>query len=288
MLKLIQKEGIYMNEETKKITKSTNEKKTQPKKSGQTKKSVATTTTKKTATKKATAKKTTAKKTTSSKKNSKTTETKPRKSAPPKKSEEVKEVKKEELKKSVEPEKVIDENTTTDMKKDQIIFALEVIATILATIIVLLVAVKTFKQMDFIKEDRMYKNNLYSESYLVNKGDSLKVSCDELNKAIMGEKSFIYVTNLGTKEEYKLEKKLDKIIKDYKLQDNFYLYELNDNCRSTALSSLQLTSDFQKVPMILFYQDGVLQEQIVRDDNEMLSDADLVKTLDIYEIKKGE
>ena len=281
-----------MNEETKKITKSTNEKKTQPKKSGQTKKSTATTTKKATAkkatTKKATAKKATAKKTTSSKKNSKTTEAKPRKSVPPKKSEEVKEVKKEELKKSVEPEKVIDESTTIDMKKDQIIFTLEVIATILATIIVLLVAVKTFKQMDFIKEDRMYKNNLYSESYLVNKGDSLKVSCDELNKAIMGEKSFIYVTNLGTKEEYKLEKKLDKIIKDYKLQDNFYLYELNDNCRSTALSSLQLTSDFQKVPMILFYQDGVLQEQIVRDDNEMLSDADLVKTLDIYEIKKGE
>ena len=271
-----------MNEETKKITKSTNEKKTQPKKSGQTKKSAATTA------KKATTKKATTKKATSSKKNSKTTEAKPRKSVPPKKSEEVKEVKKEELKKSVEPEKVIDESTTIDMKKDQIIFTLEVIATILATIIVLLVAVKTFKQMDFIKEDRMYKNNLYSESYLVNKGDSLKVSCDELNKAIMGEKSFIYVTNLGTKEEYKLEKKLDKIIKDYKLQDNFYLYELNDNCRSTALSSLQLTSDFQKVPMILFYQDGVLQEQIVRDDNEMLSDADLVKTLDIYEIKKGE
>ena len=281
MLKLVKKEGIYMNEETKKITKSTNEKKTQPKKSGQTKKSTATTT-KKTTTKKATTKKTTPKK------NSKTTEAKPKKSAPPKAREEVKEIKKEELKKSVEPEKVIDENTTTDMKKDQIIFALEVIATILATIIVLLVAVKTFKQMDFIKEDQMYKNNLYSESYLVNKGDSLKVSCDELNKAIMGEKSFIYVTNLGTKEEYKLEKKLDKIIKDYKLQDNFYLYELNDNCRSTALNSLQLTSDFQKVPMILFYQDGVLQEQIVRDDNEMLSDADLVKTLDIYEIKKGE
>ena len=276
-----------MNEETKKITKSTNEKKTQPKKSGQTKKSTATTT-KKATTKKTTTKKATTKKTTSSKKNSKTTEAKPKKSVSPKKSEEVKAVKKEELKKSVEPEKVIDESTTTDMKKDQIIFALEVIATILATIIVLLVAVKTFKQIDFIKEDRMYKNNLYSESYLVNKGDSLKVSCDELDKAIMGEKSFIYVTNLGTKEEYKLEKKLDKIIKDYKLQDNFYLYELNDNCRSTALSSLQLTSDFKKVPMILFYRDGVLQEQIVRDDNEMLSDADLVKTLDIYEIKKGE
>lgn len=282
MLKLVKKEGIYMNEETKKITKSTNEKKTQPKKSGQTKKSTATTT------KKAATKKATTKKTTSSKKNSKTTEAKPKKSALPKAREEVKEVKKEELKKSVEPEKVIDESIRTDMKKDQIIFALEIIATILATIIVLLVAVKTFKQMDFIKEDRMYKNNLYSESYLVNKGDSLKVSCDELNKAIMGEKSFIYVTNLGTKEEYKLEKKLDKIIKDYKLQDNFYLYELNDNCRSTALSSLQLTSDFKKVPMILFYRDGVLQEQIVRDDNEMLSDADLVKTLDIYEIKKGE
>lgn len=276
-----------MNEETKKITKSTNEKKTQPKKSGQTKKSTATTT-KKTTTKKATTKKATPKKTTSSKKNSKTTEAKPKKSVPPKKSEEVKAVKKEELKKSVEPEKVIDESIRTDMKKDQIIFALEVIATILATIIVLLVAVKTFKQIDFIKEDRMYKNNLYSESYLVNKGDSLKVSCDELDKAIMGEKSFIYVTNLGTKEEYKLEKKLDKIIKDYKLQDSFYLYELNDNCRITALSSLQLTSDFKKVPMILFYRDGVLQEQIVRDDNEMLSDADLVKTLDIYEIKKGE
>lgn len=287
MLKLVKKEGIYMNEETKKITKSTNEKKTQPKKSGQTKKSTATTT-KKTTTKKVTTKKETPKKTTSSKKNSKTTEVKPKKSVSPKKSEEVKAVKKEELKKSVEPEKVIDESIRTDMKKDQIIFALEVIATILATIIVLLVAVKTFRQMDFIKEDRMYKNNLYSESYLVNKGDSLKVSCDELDKAIMGEKSFIYVTNLGTKEEYKLEKKLDKIIKDYKLQDNFYLYELNDNCRSTALNSLQLTSDFKKVPMILFYRDGVLQEQIVRDDNEMLSDADLVKTLDIYEIKKGE
>ena len=72
----------------------------------------------------------------------------------------------------------------------------------------------------------------------------------------------------------------------YEKGQKFYVYELNDICRSTALSSLQLTSDFQKVPMILFYRDGVLQEQIARDDNEMLSDADLVKILDIYEIKK--
>ena len=50
------------------------------------------------------------------------------------------------------------ENIMTDMKKDQIIFALEVVATILATIIVLLVAVKTFKHIDFIKEASLPEN----------------------------------------------------------------------------------------------------------------------------------
>ena len=183
-----------------------------------------------------------------------------------------------EIKPVVKKEVVAKESETivkTVQPKDEL-FKLKVIA---------LLSFKSFSNLDDINTDKKYQKDNYQTSYLVN-NNVTKVSCDELYSATTGEKSFIYVTGLGSEEEYKLEKKLNNVINDYHLKDEFYVYELNDNCRSTALSSLQLTSDFQKVPMILFYRGGVLQEQIARDDNEMLSDADLVKILDIYEIKK--
>ena len=192
-----------------------------------------------------------------------------------------------EIKPVVKKEVVAKESETivkTVQPKDEL-FKLKVIALLLAVLLFVLLSFKSFSNLDDINTDKKYQKDNYQTSYLVN-NNVTKVSCDELYSATTGEKSFIYVTGLGSEEEYKLEKKLNNVINDYHLKDEFYVYELNDNCRSTALSSLQLTSDFQKVPMILFYRDGVLQEQIARDDNEMLSDADLVKILDIYEIKK--
>ena len=40
------------------------------------------------------------------------------------------------------------------------------------------------------------------------------------------------------------------------------------------------------MPTILYYKDGKLVDYVQRDDEQMMSDADFVKLLDIYEFEK--
>ncbi len=181
-----------------------------------------------------------------------------------------------------EGSKVLSKKELTN--EDKTLIILRIIAAVLFIILLCLICYKRVNISE-IFTDVAYKKNGYNTSYLLDKEIVNRTTCDDLSNATTGAQSFVYVTSLGDEEEYVLEKKLAKVINEYHLNDNFYLYELNDNCRSMALTYLQLNEDFSINPMILYYKDGNLQEKITRLDNKTYLDGDLVKVLDIYEIR---
>lgn len=227
-------------------------------------------TTKKTGTssaKKSSAKKTTPKKVSDVKK--------PQiKKEPVKKTEIVEEVKKVEktIQKKAEYQPITSINFMT------------VIAVLLGVVLVVLVLAKMYggvKEID------------YSESFLIKNNIISAVNCSDIPNAITGEQSFIYLTKLGSEEEYKLEKKLANIIKDYNLEEDFYIYhDEENNCglvsapESTLGTNLKLENGLEETPVILYYRDGVLTEVVKREDRAMINDGDFIKLLDMYEIKK--
>lgn len=255
------------------------------------------TTSKKSTTKKntSTAKKTTVKKTTNTgtKKKSTTTSTKKstaakKTTAPKKKVEVTKEV--EEIKEpKIEMEKkAVVTPVKTTMSNPQVITTLQIVAIILMVILVIAATAKIF----YDYQESSFERNGYQDSYLVNKNIVSTTQCGEIANAINKDQAFIYIPELGTEEEFELEKKLSKVIKDYHLEDDFYVLsdeahncgEISDSA-SVISGDLQLTSGITKTPVILFYRNGKLTEIIEREDEAMLTDGDLVKVLDIYEIK---
>lgn len=257
------------------------------------------TTPRKTTSKKSTAKKTTSntkkttmKKTTSTGTKKKSTitsaskSTGTKKTATPKKKVEVaKEVKepKIETEKKVAP--TSSKTTTSDPKA---ITTLQIVAIILMVILVVAATAKIF----YDYQESSFERNGYQESYLIKKENVATTQCGQIASAINRDQAFIYIPNLGTEEEFELEKKLADVISEYHLEDDFYVLsgephncgEISD-VTSMFSRELQLTSGIPKTPVILFYRNGELTEVIEREDEAMLTDGDLVKFLDIYEIK---
>lgn len=266
------------------------------------------TTTKKSTTKKSTTKKTTnqAKKNTSNvkktqesststgtKKKSATTSisesTGTKKTTTPKKKvEATKKVLEEQEPKLESEKKVIPESTKTTMSDPKVITTLQIVAIILMIILVVAATAKIF----YDYQESSFERNGYRDSYLVNKNVVSTIQCEEISHVTSKERSFIYIPNLGTEEEFQLEKKLANLIKDYHLENDFYVLSTEaHNCgeisdaTSVVAGELGLTSGIVKTPVILFYRNGELMEVVEREDEAMLTDGDLVKVLDIYEIK---
>ena len=254
-------------------------------------------TAKKNTTKKTTsnAKKTTTKKTTSTGTKKKSTTTSARKSTgtkktatPKKKVEVTKEVEKVKEPKIETEKKVTPVPTKATTPDPKVITTLQIVAIILMVILVVAATAKIF----YDYQESSFERNGYQESYLIKKKNVSTTQCGEIANAINRDQAFIYIPNLGTEEEFELEKKLADVIFDYHLEDDFYVLsgephncgEISD-VTSMFSRELQLTSGITKTPVILFYRNGELAEIIEREDEAMLTDGDLVKVLDIYEIK---
>ena len=260
-----------MKEENQKKNVETKEKKTT------TKKVVKKDTSK--AKKEAPAKKTTPKKTTTAKK----------KSTP--KKETVSEIKKEETKKILErmeiPEIAKEEIKEEKIEKfnpqeEKTIFILRIIAIILAAVLVIVAGVKVFMEA----KDNNYSDYWKNKSYLIEKNLAQKTVCNDLESIVNGKEKIVLVTNF-TEEEFELEKQIAKLIKEYKLEDKFYVYALEESCKSSALENLQLEK-FEQIPAIYYYRNGLLNYKVEREDQKMIEAADFQKLLDIYEFEKGE
>lgn len=188
------------------------------------------------------------------------------------------EVKKENVEPKTEVVKEIKvetpkEEVTSQEKKVTKDFEVDYLTITVLVIAVLLVFFACAKLFGKEKVD-------YSESYLVKNKIANQISCSDIPNALQGTKSYIFITNVGTEEEYLLEKKMATIIQDKKLKEDFYVYFYEESCDP---STMKLTSKLEQVPAILYYRDGQLIEKGIREDKTMLQDGDLARIVDIYE-----
>lgn len=98
---------------------------------------------------------------------------------------------------------------------------------------------------------------------------------------------FVLITYTGDAETYALEQSIKDIIDDYKLNDVFYYLNVKDIMKQdnylTRINSAFNTDKINKIPTILYYQDGELEYVVEREDNNIINNGDLQKLLDIYE-----
>lgn len=134
---------------------------------------------------------------------------------------------------------------------------------------------------------KIYSNNInYSKSYLSVNNVGKIVTCDNLKENINKGSKYLFITKTGTKEEYKLEKKIASMVKNYKLNDSFLVYLKDDNCKLNNELGI-LKEEIDKLPIILYYKDGKLIDKAIREDELMLEDGDFMHLLDIYEDKNA-
>lgn len=205
--------------------------------------------------------------------NKKTTDVKSEKKTNKKKTTDVKQKKKVNNKKTIDVkmEKEIDNKMPIDVKLDKL------------TIISLCIIVVGFAFLIF----KIYSNNInYSKSYLSVNNVGKIVTCDNLKENINKDSKYLFITKTGTKEEYKLEKKIASMVKNYKLNDSFLVYLKDDNCKLDNELGI-LKEEIDKLPIILYYKDGKLIDKAIREDDLMLEDGDFMHLLDIYEDKNA-
>lgn len=183
--------------------------------------------------------------------------------------------KKTTLNKEKEPVKeekkvIIKEEIKTPAKKKFEVDYLTIVILVIAVLCAFIASAKLFGQE---KKD-------YKESYLVKNKIASQISCSDIPNALQGEKSYIFITTVGSEEEYMLEKRMATIIQDKGLKDDFYVYLYEENCHP---STMKLTEKPEQIPSILYYRDGNLTEKVMREDKTMLQDGDLARIVDIYE-----
>ena len=130
------------------------------------------------------------------------------------------------------------------------------------------------------------KNNNVNSGY-INRYVS-EISYKELDTYLLEPASdtFVYITYTGDENVYKLEKGLKKIVNNYELADNFIYVDVSEEMfNNNFMDNLnkKINSKIEKLPVILYYKDGILTEQL-ESENILFNVADFQKMLDNYEI----
>ena len=157
-----------------------------------------------------------------------------------------------------------------------------IIAVILAAI---LVGVYIYRVSELRNEERITNSYLLSTDTV-----SLEIkNLDEVSQILLEAPSeyFVLITYTGDAENYALEESIKGIIDDYKLNDVFYYLNVKDIIEQdnylTRINNAFNTDKINKIPTILYYQDGELVYVVEREDNNIINAGDLQKLLDIYE-----
>ena len=145
---------------------------------------------------------------------------------------------------------------------------------------------------------RAYQKHLYSKSYLVKnsiitKEIKSKTEFDNVLKE-SGNEYFVLISYTGSKDTYKLEKDLKKVITDYNIEDYFYYYNVTDlkkdkNYIDEINNSLkEFDVKIKNVPTIIYVNNNTITKSgiINRDDKNMMTAGDFQKLLDLNQIEK--
>ena len=144
---------------------------------------------------------------------------------------------------------------------------------------------------------KVYKSEKLSSSYLVKTNTVVNVinNYDELKSVFLEapDEYFVYISYANSQEVYNMEKDLQKLIIDYKLQDNFYYLDVtemkNDKDFLERINSLLGLKDNKvtKVPTIVYFEEKMNSDNILtREDNNIMQSADFAQLLDIKGFQK--
>lgn len=146
------------------------------------------------------------------------------------------------------------------------------------------IVVLTFATVNIFK---WIKSNNVRNGY-INKYVS-EITYNELDTYLLepASNTFIYITYTGNEQVYKLEKDLKKIISNYDLTDEFIYIDVTEEIENNDfiknINEKYSTNLINKIPVIMYFKDGVLTDVINSDDN-LFTKADFQKLLDNYEI----
>ena len=161
-----------------------------------------------------------------------------------------------------------------------------IIAILIITIIILL-GIYIFK----VSNDKR-KNNI-ENSYLLSTGTVNLVidNLEDINQTLSEAPTeyFVLITYTNNERTYNLENGIKKIIDDYKLNTSFFYLDIKnymeDDNYLEKLNNAFNTDKITKVPIILYYKNGVIVDIVKRDDNNIINAGDFQRLLDIYEIE---
>lgn len=155
----------------------------------------------------------------------------------------------------------------------------------IALLVVLGVVLLTiyFKASYNLKEELSFSQSVLSRTIGEIKYDEI----DNVFLEVNGD-YFIYISYSRNAEVNRLEKKLKEIIINQELQNNFYYLNVSDMNEKNLImelnQKLNLTKEkINKLPTILYYEDGVFKDLITSDNDDLIS-VDEIKDL-INEMK---
>jgi len=161
--------------------------------------------------------------------------------------------------------------------QENVLFVLRAFTLLAATVLVIVAGIKIFKEVC----GENYSSRWENKSYLVEQQLAQVLTCSQIESAMHEGDNFLFLTTYS-EGEFKLEKDLASLIKDYRLEKSFYVFPFDEDC--AALSELKL--QVEKVPSIYYFRNGVFQKDVIREDKKMIEAADFQKLLDIYEFRK--
>lgn len=140
------------------------------------------------------------------------------------------------------------------------------------------------------KVDKNKKLETYHTSYLVSTGTvNLEIkNIEEVNQVLAESPTeyFVLITYTDNEDTYKLETGLKTIIDKYKLSDSFYYFNakdmINEDNYITRLNNAFNTDKIEKVPIILYYKDGIIIDTVKRHDSNIINASDFQHILDMY------
>lgn len=164
---------------------------------------------------------------------------------------------------------------------------------VLAGIVVVAIILLTwygFSWYNVIQENKISKSYLVKEKVVSNEIKSLEEVNDVFSEA--PSSYYVYISYTGSEEIYNMEKDLEKLISEYKLNDYFYYLNVTsikdeENYIDKINEALSLDDKKVKnVPTIIYYKEGEATDIITREDNNIMNVGDFQKMLDINNIEK--
>ena len=167
------------------------------------------------------------------------------------------------------------------IKKSNKYFATKKIYTIIFLCLsILLIAWYVISWHQVKTEEKLLSSYLITTNTLNNEIKDLKEIEQILTES--PTRYFIYISYTQDESIYKLEKKLNNIIDNYGIKDEFYYINVTSELENTNLindlNKKFATQSIENIPCILYFENGVLKETLL-DKNKVFNYSKFEKLL---------